>query len=360
MGDVVFAPLWEVLKKRGARFEFFHRLENVRIAEGAEGERPHVHELEFDVQAHVEGGAEYRPLINVRGLPCWPSRPDWRQLVDGSRLRDENVDFESHWDRRHVDKKVLHVGTDFDMVVLGVGLGAIPYVCKDLIARDPRWRDMVTHVKTVPTQALQVWIREDMAALGWHHGPINISGFVEPFDTWADMSHLVREESHRERVRSIGYFCSVLRDASPQDAERPTYPEERGAEVKENAIRFLDREIGHLWPGATSRHGFRWELLVNAEDAERPTLAGRARLDGQYWRANVNPTDRYPLTLPGSTRYRISPLDSTYDNLTIAGDWTECGLNQGCVEAAVMSGKLAAHAISKLPPLDEIVGYDHP
>jgi uncharacterized protein with NAD-binding domain and iron-sulfur cluster len=64
--------------------------------------------------------------------------------------------------------------------------------------------------------------------------------------------------------------------------------------------------------------------------------------------------------MPGSAAYRISPLDATYDNLTIAGDWTACGLNVGCVEAAVMSGRLAAHAIAQSPALADIVGYDHP
>ena len=56
--------------------------------------------------------------------------------------------------------------------------------------------------------------------------------------------------------------------------------------------------------------------------------------------------------MPGSLAHRISPLDDTFDNLTVAGDWTDCGFNEGCVEAAVMSGRLAAHAISKLPPLE--------
>ena len=32
----------------------------------------------------------------------------------------------------------------------------------------------------------------------------------------------------------------------------------------------------------------------------------------------------------------------TYDNLTIAGDWTDSGFHSGCVEGAVMSGRLAA------------------
>ena len=64
--------------------------------------------------------------------------------------------------------------------------------------------------------------------------------------------------------------------------------------------------------------------------------------------------------MPGETKYRISPLDRTFDNLTIAGDWTECGLSLGCVEAAVMSGLLASNALSGFPALDAIVGYDHP
>jgi uncharacterized protein with NAD-binding domain and iron-sulfur cluster len=74
----------------------------------------------------------------------------------------------------------------------------------------------------------------------------------------------------------------------------------------------------------------------------------------------VNPSDRYVLALPGSVKYRLSPLDLTFDNLTIAGDWTSTGLETGCIESAVMSGLLAAHAISEKPALEDIVGYDHP
>lgn len=358
MGDVVFAPLWEVLKRRGVRFEFFHRLENVGIAEGRPGERPYVDELEFDVQARTIDGTAYRPLVDVRGLPCWPAEPDWGQLKDGARLKENRWDFESHWERRCAGKKTLRVGDDFDFVVLGVGIGAIPYVCRAIVARDPRWQAMVLHVKTVPTQALQVWLSEDMKALGWNDGPANVSGFVEPFDTWADMSHLISEETHKGQVRAIGYFCSVLPDVPEHMTSHPSYPEERRTEVTKNAVRFLNRDIVHLWPSAAGPDGFRWEILIDPCDTG--DLVGPARIEGQYCRANVNPTDRYALSLPGTLRYRISPLDPTYDNLTIAGDWTECGLNQGCVEAAVMSGRLAAHALSKSPPLEEITGYDQP
>ena len=71
-------------------------------------------------------------------------------------------------------------------------------------------------------------------------------------------------------------------------------------------------------------------------------------------------SDRYVLSLPGSLQHRISPLDGSYDNFTITGDWTDCGFNFGCVEAATMAGRLAAHAISLRPALEDIVGYDHP
>src|SRR5262249_37307874 len=70
MGDVVFAPLYEVLARRGVRFEFFHRLENVHLSDpSAMGidDSPHVQALEFDVQAEVVGGAAYRPLVDVQG-----------------------------------------------------------------------------------------------------------------------------------------------------------------------------------------------------------------------------------------------------------------------------------------------------
>ena len=74
----------------------------------------------------------------------------------------------------------------------------------------------------------------------------------------------------------------------------------------------------------------------------------------------MRPSDRYVLSLPGASRFRISPLDRTFDNLTVTGDWTETGLNTGCVESAVISGMLASHALSGFPALEDIVGYDHP
>ncbi|HYH99824.1 FAD-dependent oxidoreductase [Hyalangium sp.] len=366
MGDVVFAPFYEVLKRRGVRFEFFHRLENVKLCDPAHlapGERPFVEALEFDVQAAIPGGGEYQPLVDVRGLPCWPAAPDYRQLVEGERLEQEEWKFESHWERRKVGTRTLRVGKDFDLVILAVGGGAIPFLCKELMERDPRWRAMVERVKTVPTQACQLWMNTDMKELGWSHAPVNLCAFVKPFDTWADMSHLATEESWPRPPGALAYFCSVLQDVPEEERARPAFPEEQHERVRRNSVRFLEKDLAHLWPRAYRESGgFRWELLMDpsAPHGESAGEAGEARFASQYWTANVNPSDRYTLSLPGSLRARISPLDNTYDNLTVAGDWTDSGFNQGCVEAAVMSGRLAAHAISGAPKLEEIAGFDHP
>lgn len=365
MGDVVFAPFYEVLRKRGVTFKFFHRLKNVRLSdlrELAPGEHSYVKALEFDIQAKTKKGQEYRPLVDVEGLPCWPSKPDYSQLIDGGRFEHEQWKFESHWDRRKVGTRTLRVIDDFDFVVLGVGFGAIPHVCRDLIQRDERWRHMVANIKTIETQAFQIWMREDMETLGWAGPPVSLSGYVHPFETWADMGHLVREELWPANPGAIAYFCSALTNPDPPtDLSDPDYPERRREQVRTNAIRFLNNHIGLIWPKAVRGSGeFRWDLLMDPSADGGARAQGESLFDSQFWIANIDPSERYVLSVPGSQKYRISPLDNTYDNLTIAGDWTASGLDSGCVESAVMSGRLAAHAISSLPALEDIVGYDHP
>jgi uncharacterized protein with NAD-binding domain and iron-sulfur cluster len=358
MGDIVFSPLYEVLKRRGVKFEFFHRLRHVALSEPHAHQTPHATELRFDVQAETKTG-EYQPLVDIRGLPCWPSKPDYKQLQHGERLEREKWAFETPWETRRAAEKVLRVGADFDFVVLGIPVAALREVAGELMAREPRWKAMIEQGKTVATQALQLWLKEDVKGLGWKHAePVNLSGFVTPFDTWADMSHLIPEETWQEPVRSLAYFCSVLPDArGSEDPDAPFQAQQREV-VRANAIRFLNKDMPALWPNILDADKtFRQELLV---DAAGPNTPREHAIDGQYWTANVAPSERYCQATPGAVRYRLSPLDRSFDNLTIAGDWTQSGLDSGCVESAVMSGMLASHALSSQPPLAKIVGYDHP
>ena len=354
MGDIVFAPLYEVLVRRGVKFEFFHQLEHVGLGNDSQG--PHVATLDFSVQANVRAGRPYRPLIDVRGLPCWPASPDYEQLVDGQQFAKEGRTFEEFPHLAGVATKRLVAGADFDFAVLGLGLASVPAVCKELLENDRKWQAMMRTCKTTGTQAAQIWMKESMHELGWPGAPTNLSGYTRPFATWADMRQLIAEESIEPAPRSIAYFCCVLKDRP----ESPDFAELAYKEVRQNTADYLNLRVGTLWPSAVKNGEFRWELLCDARDGSAHQFAGEARLDSQYFTANLRGSARYSLSVPGSIEHRISPLDRSYDNFAVTGDWTASGLDSGCVESAVMSGLLAAHAISGKPALEEIIGYDHP
>lgn len=92
MGDVVFGPLYQVLKKRGVIFKFFHQVKNLKVS--ADGKS--IASIEIGRQVTLKSG-EYEPLIGVRGLPCWPSEPLYDQIVQGEELQKQGINLESHW-----------------------------------------------------------------------------------------------------------------------------------------------------------------------------------------------------------------------------------------------------------------------
>lgn len=361
MGDVVFAPLYLVLKQRGVRFRFFHRVQKL----GLSADHRSVATVEIARQVNlVDETKEYQPLFDVsfgdKGLlPCWPAEPLYEQIHNGEQLRGQNL--ESFWTQWHdVGALTLHAGIDFDRLVFGIALGSVPYLCQELIADNPRWQAMVTQVESVQTQALQVWLAESTAELGWSAPDVNLASYEPPCEGWADMPQLIAAEHWppEQTPRAIAYFCSVMPTPEhPLDPADTAFPLQEADKVKATALRFLRQYVGNLWPGAmrADGHDFRWELLIGAGTSE-----GEARLASQYWRANIDPSERYVLAVPGSDQYRLKAHDTGYDNLYLAGDWIDCGFNVGCVEAAVMGGLQAASAIADYPQLTAIIGSHHP
>ena len=59
---------------------------------------------------------------------------------------------------------------------------------------------------------------------------------------------------------------------------------------------------------------------------------------------------------PGTDRVRLRADESGFDNLFLAGDWTDNGLNAGCIEAATLSGLQAANAVLGRSRLHRIAG----
>jgi uncharacterized protein with NAD-binding domain and iron-sulfur cluster len=336
MGDTVFTPFYEVLSARGVAFEFFHAVTGLHLS----SDGSHVQEISVVPQVQLKG-AGYDPLVQVNGLECWPSQPDWQQLRDGRRLKARGVDFEGDLNPLGRPARKLVRGEDFDAVVLGIPVGALGDICGEIARRHAPFASMLEHAATVRTQAFQLWLRKTPEQLSWPHSQNSVAGcYVEPLDTWCDMTDLLPREAWKPRdgVRGLAYFCGVLDDRAGEDAGAAT---ER---VKDNALAFLSRHVGPIWPHAVGRHGaIDWSLLAGPAGS-RP---GPARLAAQYWRANTTPSERYVLTPAGSVGHRLAADASGVENLLLAGDWTRNGIDGGCVEAAVLSGLQAARALTE-------------
>jgi hypothetical protein len=205
---------------------------------------------------------------------------------------------------------------------------------------------------------------------------VTASGFSEPFDTFSDMTHLLRSErtpSQGPSPRGLVYLCSVVEeDPSPSTVccGEHTQPSAAGQArnvtprrvdpAEDVALFLLDRAV-YLWPGAIA------SAQTSAADQKAPQSLDDSLVIGiapgadtiekvvksirtpharsPYVRLNSAPSDRYILSLPGSAALRIHPGNTGYDNLFAAGDWTACILNAGCIEAAAISGMLAAESL---------------
>jgi uncharacterized protein with NAD-binding domain and iron-sulfur cluster len=236
-----------------------------------------------------------------------------------------------------------------------MSIGAFPTVCAELIQASPAWQQMVAQIRTVQTQAFQLWLNKDAKGLGWNQPERAVVGaYVEPLDTWADMTQVLDKESWppQDNARNIAYFCGVLDEMTIPPITDCQFPTRETARVKQNALTYLQRSISVLWPHAAdpaNPAGLDWNTLVDPGNNQ-----GVQRFDSQYWRANINPSERYALSLKGTIQNRLRADAAGFDNLFLAGDWTHNGVNLGCVEAATMSGLQASRAICGQPQV--IVG----
>ncbi len=339
MGDVVIAPIYQALRRRGVTFEFFHRVDALHL----DPHRHAVSAITMGRQVRLAAGiAHYEPLAVVGGLPVFPDRPLSDQIEHREGL-EGLAGLESHFGARtDVQTRVLRRGSDFDEVVLAVSLGMLPIVAGELIADRPEWQDMTEKLHTVATQAFQLWLRPDHEALGLRWPGATISGYVTPYDTWASMPQTLWAEQWppEDTPGTVAYFCGPLQTEWPTAAD----PGEFAAACRERAhaeiLHYLDNHVWLFFPNAATESGFAWQLLTGV-NGHRDAAA----LATQHVSVNIDPSDRYVQSVPGTDRYRLRPDESGYDNLVLAGDWTDSGMNAGCIESAVLSGLQAANAV---------------
>ena len=164
MGDTIFVPMYKLLRHRGVTFKFFHKVTGLEPND--DGEIETIRGVrQVDLTNPV---AEYAPFVAVNGKDCWPSTPNWEQIVGGETFKKEHIDFESFYGPQPppAGPLCLRRGEDFDKVILGISVAALADICQPLIQQNQAWADMVANLETTRTQALQLWVNSKVQDLG--------------------------------------------------------------------------------------------------------------------------------------------------------------------------------------------------
>jgi uncharacterized protein with NAD-binding domain and iron-sulfur cluster len=280
MGDVVFAPAFRMLQRRGVDVKLCTKL----VALHGEGRVITAAELQQTSEPFTALAQD------ARGQWIWPEHPEGlRPCVRTIRLER---------------------GVDFDEIILALPPAALATVTHPLA----EVRERAGKLSSVATASLQLWLRRDLNALGYRSRGVLHGGLPRPFDTWANMSHVLGGEAwDSPQPRTLLYACGPWPDGAPASA----FNEARAR---------LSSAMQRALPGLGSQD-------IRHEDI----------------RFNMSGSERYSQSMPSELQWRPRVTDSGYDNVTLAGDWVRTGIDAGCVEAAVISGRQAARALCGAP-----------
>ena len=327
MGDVVIAPIYQALRSRGVQYRFGHRVDDIELAEDGRS----VERVLLGQQIRLRPGLEeYDPLESHAGIPCFRGRADPEQLRSAEDVGE--AELESFWcSWPDADEVCLERGRDFDELVLAVPVGMAPQITSQLMEASARWRLMVGTLETVGTQAFQLWLKPTEEELGWHRPGSTITSYVDSYDTWSSMTHLLDVEGWPESDRpgTIAYFCSSMAQEDHDDAADHDQPRRAHRKARRAAIRYLEESVGHYWPAGGRRAG---TFPVGA------AVRYVGRRDIGRDRPAVRHRQRRPVRSlrPGDARHRpgarCQPDDSGFRHLYLAGDWT--GLRPECRDAS--------------------------
>ena len=314
IGEILVLPLYEVLKARGVRFEFFSDVRALRPDDS--GTRLEEILIRRQAQIHAGPGA-YEPLITLPGGGrAWPHRPLAGQIGPGPGQDRLPEDFEDPEDAAPGDPEiVLKAGRDFDLALLAIPAPALGQIAGALTARFPAWQACLEGAASCPTLSVQLWTKKSHEALGWAHGPAISTGHVLPLSSWSAMDHQLASETGN-RFEGLHFLCGPVRD----DRQDP------GAQ----ADAWLGAHLEDILPG--------WR----GQDEE-------ARQRSLYVRLNAKPSERYVFSPAGSVDKRLRFDESGLANLLLCGDWVRGGMDLGWVEGAVMTARQAARHLTGSP-----------
>ncbi|HSH04839.1 MAG TPA: methyltransferase [Anaerolineae bacterium] len=366
-GEAILTPIYLVLRARGVKFKFFHR---VRSIHHSDDETKSINRLVIGEQVEVKG--EYNPLFDVKGIACWPSTPFYDQLVQGEEIKENCIDLEATktpW--KDVKEHIFSVGdnnADFQKVLLGIPASALSSICPDLIASSPQWQEMLKYVVGTNTQSVQLWLNQTSSSLGRPADKSPGIDYPAPYlNDWADMTALTELEdwpAHSPYPLNRTYLVSVFPNQYSDDQYLPANDPQNKEQcrpagydvVKNTTASILNDQIKYIWPLAQSGNNnhFTWSYLY---DPRKGKHVAQSRLDSQYIRPNTNLWERYILSIPNSSKHRLQANNpQEFSNLYLCGDWVWTGINAGSMEATIMSGMLASLALSGYPAKNSISG----
>ncbi|HVZ31864.1 MAG TPA: FAD-dependent oxidoreductase, partial [Polyangiaceae bacterium] len=356
MAECALIPMYQTISKRSpdARFEFFSRVREIKAQAGK------ITEIKIGRQATTCHGKPYEPLLPIDRIECFPTRPRYEQLEQGTELQGSKellpcgYDLESNWTEwRDVREDVLRVGEDFDVVILAIPPPAARCFTGDLARQSPAWADMLRHVTGVPTIAAQFWLTRTLPELGWTDertggkGPPLILGYVQPLAAAAEMSSVIAHEPWppgEPKPQSLLYLCGPMLapPGMPGCCEQSSaYIEASRAAALEQSLGWTERDLAYLLPRAAHADGaIKWSCFASPQPA-----SGSARFDAQYFRANTTLSEQYITSFPGTIDHRWPAEPRDFKNLYLAGDWVKNNIDIGSLEGAILSGRMAARAL---------------
>ncbi len=248
-------------------------------------------------------------------------------------------------------------------MISALPLPSVEHLAPSLV-ENARWKPAVAAMPGIATMAAQIWTNVTNYELGLPHleGTDRTCGTaaVQPLGL-ADMTDVLATENWPadDTPKGLFYVCGPMPHRGPWPApDEHETPDLLADEAKATFTQWL-RTAASVFPASATDPfvggAFDPALLYVTEGVE---AEGSERVDFQYWRANADPNERYVPSPPGSGALRPESWNSGASNLALASDWISTGMDIGSFEGAVMSGLLAAHALTGLPALDQIVGYD--
>ena len=256
MGDVVIAPLYQALRRRGVEFEFFHRLDALHLDDRhtASMRSP------WARQVQLADGIDRLRTPDHRARTTRLSRAHRWRINSTLPQHRRRLRLESIWAASRRRDAGLRRGVDFDHVVLAVSSGMLRGRRTELIDDRPEWRDMTMHVRTVATQAFQIWLRTrpNRHSVGDRPGVTDQRVHVAVRDLGVDASDAVgRRLARLTTGRARSPTSAAPRGAVADDRELRDYARDLRTRVAPTPSSYFDRQVGLHLPTPSPRTGSR-------------------------------------------------------------------------------------------------------